>query len=190
MLLILRECSGLNPRRCRHWRWSAGQRSGRVWKRRSTVQPETHYELNPAARKKDRTRIMQIIEKTVRFWTFEEKKRNHSSERDFIETFWANSSGGFESPQFLSGFFHFFSSRLVFCLLVWRWDICARSSGHCDEVQLTGKRRVIREKQARNWQGYILAEARRFIRSLSEEESVASNVECHDLCREEKTRCE
>ena len=34
ILLILRECSGFNPRRCRHWRWSAGKRTGRVRKRR------------------------------------------------------------------------------------------------------------------------------------------------------------
>ena len=48
-----------------------------------------------------------------------------------------------------------------------------------------GKRQVIGEKkQARNRQGSILAEAKSFIRSLSEEESEDSEVECHDLHRE------
>ena len=34
-LLIVRECNGFNPRRWRHWRWCAGQRTGRQWKRKS-----------------------------------------------------------------------------------------------------------------------------------------------------------
>ena len=48
---------------------------------------------------KNRIRIMKISESTVRFWTFEEKWKNNSSVGDFFETFWANSSGGFEGCE-------------------------------------------------------------------------------------------
>ena len=55
----------------------------------------------------------------------------------------------------------------------------------CDENQMTGERHVTGgKKQERNRQGSILAEAKCFIRSLSEEESEDSEVECHDLHRE------
>ena len=47
---------------------------------------------------------------------------------------------------------------------------------------MTGERHVtVEKKPARNRQGSILAEARCFIRSLSEEESDDSEVEFHDL---------
>ena len=51
----------------------------------------------------------------------------------------------------------------------------------CDEIQMTGERHVAGEKQAKNKQGSIHAEAKCFIRSLSEEASDDSEKECHDL---------
>ena len=40
ILLVVRRRSGWFPRRCRHWKWSAGQRTGGVWKRRGRTQRE------------------------------------------------------------------------------------------------------------------------------------------------------
>ena len=52
---------------------------------------------------------------------------------------------------------------------------------------MTGERHATGEKkQARNRQGSILAEAKCFIRSLSEEEGKDSEVESHDLKIEKK----
>ena len=41
ILLIVRECSGWNPRRWRLWRWCARQRTGRLWKRKGRRGRET-----------------------------------------------------------------------------------------------------------------------------------------------------
>ena len=65
--------------------------------------------------------------------------------------------------------------------------ICARCNMLCDEIQMTGERHVTGKRQTRNKQGPILAKGKRFIKSLSEEESEDSNVERHNLCREKIT---
>ena len=46
MLLIVRECSGFNPRRWRHWRWRTGQRTRRLWKRQSRSGERNKKETN------------------------------------------------------------------------------------------------------------------------------------------------
>ena len=41
ILLIVRECSLFNPRRWRHWRWCAGQKTSRLWNRKGRSGRET-----------------------------------------------------------------------------------------------------------------------------------------------------